>query len=101
MVKEYRIRAEVPTMASMHISLSDEMRTFIDQQVRGGAYHNHSEYVRDLIRHDQELQVRKRVDALLLEGLQSGEPAPLTPDDWRELREQVRTRTARRLEPEG
>ena len=61
-------------MASLHVSLSDEMRAFVDQQVDGGAYHNHSEYVRDLIRHDQERQERKRVDALLLEGLESGEP---------------------------
>ena len=88
-------------MASLHISLSDEMRTFVDQQVRGGSYHNHSEYVRDLIRHDQERRARERVDTLLLEGLGSGEPVPMTRDDWREIREQVRARAARRLETGG
>lgn len=88
-------------MASLHVSLSDEMRAFIDQQVHGGAYHNHSEYVRDLIRHDQERRAKERVDALLLEGLESGEPAPLTPDDWQEIREQVRSRAVRRLRSEG
>ena len=88
-------------MASLHVSLSEEMRAFVDQQVRGGAYHNHSEYVRDLIRHDQERRAKERVDNLLLEGLESGEPAPLTPDDWQEIREQVRSRAARRLGSEG
>ena len=85
-------------MASMHISLSDEMRAYVDQQVRGGAYHNHSEYVRDLIRHDQERMARKQVDALLIEGLTSGEPAPLTAEDWKNLRAQVRNKAVRRLD---
>ena len=83
-------------MASLHISLSDEMRAFVDRQVGGGAYHNHSEYVRDLIRHDQERQARERVNALLLEGLESGEPTTLSSDDWREIREEVRARAAKR-----
>ena len=88
-------------MASLHISLSDEMRTFVDDQVRSGTYHNHSEYVRDLIRHDQERKVREQVDALLLEGLNSGQPAPLTADDWQQIREQVRARALRRGESAG
>ena len=87
-------------MASLHISLSDEMRSFIDEQVRGGSYHDHSEYVRDLIRHDQELRARKRVDALLLEGLESGRPEALMPDDWQEIRKEVQAR-ARKQETGG
>ena len=77
------------------------MRAYVDRQVDGGAYHNHSEYVRDLIRHDQERQERKRVDALLLEGLESGEPRSLTAEDWQEIRDQVRARAAGRLSPTG
>ena len=88
-------------MASLHVSLSSEMRAIVDEQVQGGRYHNHSEYVRDLIRHDQELRARQRVDALLLEGLESGRPVPLTPNDWQEIREEVRARVARKQEPGG
>ena len=83
-------------MASLHISLSDEMRSFVDEQVHGGRYHNHSEYVRDLIRHDQDRKARERIDALLLEGLESGEPRPLTAEDWRALREEALARTSRK-----
>ncbi len=83
-------------MASLHVSLSDEMRSFVDEQVHGGSYHNHSEYVRDLIRHDQKNRARERVDALLLEGLESGRPVPLKSDDWQEIREEVRGRLARK-----
>ncbi len=88
-------------MASLHVSLSDEMRSFVDEQVHGGSYHNHSEYVRDLIRHDQRSRARERVDALLLEGLESGRPVPLTPGDWQEIRKEVRTRLARKPETGG
>ena len=83
-------------MASLHVSLSDEMRTYIDRQVESGTYHNHSEYIRDLIRHDRERRDRERVDELLLEGLRSGEPTPLTRDDWQAIRDEVRTRVERR-----
>ena len=82
-------------MASLHISLPDEMRSFVDEQVHGGRYHNHSEYVRDLIRHDQERQARERIDALLLEGLESGEPRALEADDWQALREEALARAGR------
>lgn len=88
-------------MASLHVSLSDEMRSFVDEQVRSGSYHNHSEYVRDLIRHDQEARARHRVDTLLLEGLESGRPAALTAEDWREIREEVRAKVVRRQESIG
>ncbi len=41
-------------MASMSISLSDKMRGFIKSRVESGDYHNESEYIRDLIRRDNE-----------------------------------------------
>lgn len=88
-------------MASLHISLSDEMRAFVDTQVRGGAYHNHSEYVRDLIRHDQERRTQAQIDTLLLQGLESGTPVALTADDWQEIREQVRARAGQRQSANG
>lgn len=77
-------------MTSLRISLSDELRTFVDQQVRGGGYHDHGEYIRSLIQDDQTRRARDRVDALLVEGLASGEPSAMTADDWQAIRAQVR-----------
>ncbi len=57
--------------------------------------------LRDLIRHDEKSRARERVDALLLEGLESGRPVPLTPDDWQEVREEVRARLARKRKSGG
>ena len=41
-------------MASMNISLPGPMRDWVEQQTQSGRYDNASEYMRDLIRHDQD-----------------------------------------------
>ena len=40
-------------MATMNISLPEQMRTWIETQIESGLYANNSDYVRDLIRRDQ------------------------------------------------
>jgi len=55
-------------MSTMNISLPDSLRAFVDQQVASAGYGTSSEYVRELIRRDQE---RLRLRAMLLEGAQS------------------------------
>ena len=40
-------------MASMNISLPDKMKEWVEAQAESGQYSNSSDYVRDLIRHDQ------------------------------------------------
>lgn len=40
-------------MATMNISLPDDMRAHIEAQVKGGQFANASDYVRNLIRYDQ------------------------------------------------
>lgn len=42
------------TMATMNVSLPDEMKIWVEAQAHAGRYSNSSDYVRDLIRHDQE-----------------------------------------------
>lgn len=39
-------------MATMNVSLPDEMKEWVEAQTQGGAYSNTSDYVRDLIRRD-------------------------------------------------
>lgn len=55
-------------MGTMNISLPDTLRDFVDGQVTERGYGTSSEYVRELIRHDQE---RRAMRALLLEGAAS------------------------------
>ena len=55
-------------MSTMNISLPDSLKQFVDQQVSTAGYGTSSEYVRELIRHDQE---RTQLRDLLLQGAQS------------------------------
>ena len=58
-------------MATMNISLPDEMRDWVELQIKSRHYANASDYFRDLIRHNQT-----EVEAIrlaLIEGEQSGE----------------------------
>ncbi|TBG94103.1 type II toxin-antitoxin system ParD family antitoxin [Rhizobium leguminosarum] len=52
-------------MSTMNISLPDNLKQFVDQQVAGRGYGTSSEYVRELIRHDKD---RQHLRSLLLEG---------------------------------
>lgn len=62
---------------SMNISLPDAMKSFVDEQVQSGGYGTASEYIRELVRRDQKERAEARLETLLLEGLESGEPIPL------------------------
>jgi len=57
-------------MATLNVSMPDAMREWVDAQVEAGEYANASDYIRDLIRHDQ--RERDRVRLALMEGEQSG-----------------------------
>lgn len=60
-------------MATMNISLPAPMKSWAEQQAQSGKYSNTSDYVRDLIRKDQE-QARKvaHMQELVREGFASG-----------------------------
>jgi antitoxin ParD1/3/4 len=45
-------------MASMNISVPDSMREWVQRRIEGGEYASVSDYVRDLIRRDQNAKER-------------------------------------------
>ncbi|MBB4064375.1 type II toxin-antitoxin system ParD family antitoxin [Gellertiella hungarica] len=60
-------------MATMNVSLPDPMKEWVDSQTRTGRYSNASDYVRDLIRRDQERADKlAELQRLIVEGLESG-----------------------------
>ena len=70
----------------MSFALPESMREYIDNRVAAGNYGNTSEYIRDLVRRDQEEQAKKRLRDLIEEGLASGPAEARTDDDLNELR---------------
>ena len=61
-------------MATMNISLSDPMKDWVDAQMETGRYDTVSEYVRDLIRHDQDRTAKiAEMQEMVTAALASGE----------------------------
>lgn len=60
-------------MATMNVSLPDPMKDWVEAQARTGRYSNASDYVRDLIRRDQERAGKlAELQQLITEGIASG-----------------------------
>ena len=60
-------------MATMNVSLPDPMKDWVEKQASTGRYANASDYVRDLIRRDQERSgALADMQRLIDEGLRSG-----------------------------
>jgi antitoxin ParD1/3/4 len=70
-------------MATMNISLPDQMKAWVEAQAETGRYSNASDYVRDLIRRDQDRQAKiANMQRLVTEAIESGE-GDRTLDDLR------------------
>jgi len=73
----------------MNISLPETLKSFVDEQVASRGYGTSSEYVRELIRKDQE---RQRLRSLLLDGAASAPSFPVDAAYFDNLRQRVRRR---------
>ena len=73
-------------MSTMNISLPDTLKSFVDEQVRQRGYGTSSEYVRELIRRDQD---RLHLRGLLLAGAASALGAPAGEAYFEGLRNRV------------
>jgi antitoxin ParD1/3/4 len=78
-------------MTTVTISIPESLRKFVDVQVEQRGFGNVSEYFRALVREQQEKVVDHQLEALLREGLESGEDIPVTPAFWKELKAEVAT----------
>ena len=75
-------------MGTMNISLPESMREFIDEQVSERGYGTSSEFVRELIRREQD---RLTLRGLLLDGARSGAGKPVDEAYFDRLRKQIRS----------
>lgn len=71
----------------MNISLPEQLKRYVDEQVAARSYGTSSEYIRELIRRDRD---REALRALLLEGAASEAGAPADADYFDDLRRQAR-----------
>lgn len=81
-------------MASMNVSLPDPMKTWVEARLKDGSFSNTSDYVRHLIRRDQErVQAIEALQHAIDEGVQSGTPEPF---DFKAFKARMREQHARK-----
>ncbi len=83
-------------MSSVNISLPETLKVYVDEQVARGGYGTVSEFFHDLIRQEQKRRAKEALEALLLEGLESGASTPMSTQEWEDVRLAVQGKIAQR-----
>ena len=73
-------------MSSLNISLPSSLKDYLEDQVKEGGYDTPSDYIGELVRKDQQRKAEAKLEAFLLEGVNSGEPIEATPEYWQQKR---------------
>lgn len=76
-------------MPDLHISLSEDSQAFVRAQMAGGRFSTPDEYIAALIDSARKQATIDRVDALLIEGADSGPGVEVTPEYWRRKKEEL------------
>jgi antitoxin ParD1/3/4 len=79
----------------MNVSLPKELKRWVDDQVREGGYGTASEFLRDLLRRARERQLRRRIDATLVEAVEAGASVVMDDKDWSSIRAAARRAAAK------
>jgi antitoxin ParD1/3/4 len=74
-------------IATLNISLPDTMKAEVEEVIATEGYGNTSEFFRDLVRNYLKERRERKIEDLLLEGINSGESTPLTKTDFEKIKE--------------
>jgi antitoxin ParD1/3/4 len=88
-------------MAALNISLPKTMKDFVEAEVRVGGFSTPSEYMRALVRAEQKRRAEERLEALLLEGVNSGNPLEVGPEYWARKKRELTAHRGRKKKPSG
>lgn len=85
--------------ATINISVPDTMKAEVEEIIATEGYGNTSEFFRDLVRDYVKERRQRKLEALILEGINSGPATPLTKADFDEIRrrgiERIKARTGK------
>ncbi len=78
-------------MTTLHVSLPDSMKDFVESQAATEGFGSPSEYLRSVIGQVQKRQAKQALDAKLLEGL-DGPAVEMTTEDWDDIEREAQAR---------
>ena len=73
-------------MATMNISVPEEMKAFVEDQMVQEGYASASEYLRALIGDAQKRRAKRELEAKFREAMESCPATPMSQEDWIALR---------------
>ena len=82
--------ATMGDVATMNVSIPDELKSFVETQVAAEGYGTSSEYVRELIRRDRQ---RSHLRRLILDGLEGGPSRRMDDAFWSAQRRRINSAT--------
>lgn len=92
MIFDHLLEANMGTTRKT-ITLTEQQDQWIKTQIAAGEYTNDSEYIRDLVRRDQEQNAKfKALKQALQEGLDSGISDKTVSDIWEEAEKRYRAK---------
>ncbi|QDT39434.1 ribbon-helix-helix domain-containing protein [Stratiformator vulcanicus] len=86
-------------MSRITIEISDELVEHLEERASSKGFGSASEYLQEIIRDDRRQAAFQRVEQLLLEGLDSGPPKELLPEDWDALRSRLASKHGQPVPP--
>ncbi|MEH2364312.1 ribbon-helix-helix domain-containing protein [Nostoc sp.] len=76
-------------MTQFNISLPPAVEEYLHQQIRQGDYKNLEDYIYHLILEDQKRNTQEKLETMLIDGLDSGAPIPITEEWWQQKRAEL------------
>ncbi len=73
---------------SFHVSISGDMKTFVQKRIKEKKYRSRGSYVQDLIRQDQLRAEKVKLTNMLLVGLASGQ-GEMTEEKWDKFKKET------------
>ena len=77
-------------MTTVNLDLPEELQQFVNGQAEAGRFDGPAAYIQALI--ERAKNGKERLEALLIEGLESGDPIRLDADEWSRIRRDVEQR---------
>lgn len=83
--------------ATINISIPDTMKTEVEEVIASEGYGNTSEFFRDLVRNYLKQRQEQKLEAMLLEAVESGDYTPLVKTDFEKIKERGLARLKNRI----
>lgn len=77
-------------MTTLNISLPDQMKEFVDEEMGEGGYRDPSDYFHALLREQQRRKAEEKLEGLLMEGLAT-QSSELNEKNWKQVRTEFQT----------